>query len=143
VADAVLRMRVIDQPSAFCQHYAGDADGPVTPFGFDMGPFGVEAEYLRFHCPERTARLTQVLDYFHGIKVGRCRLNLRNPSLKATGTKRLKLRHDEPLSSSSFQFKLRRFIQAAVVEDHMVFRWERDAGKGLHSSTSQLNLSRS
>ena len=22
----------------------------------------------RFHCPERTARLTQVLDYFHGMK---------------------------------------------------------------------------
>jgi hypothetical protein len=47
----------------------------------------VEAEYLRFYCPERTARLTQVLDYFHGIK-------------------------------------------AAVAEDHMVFRWERDAGFG-------------
>ena len=50
------------------RYYAGDADGPVTPFGFEMGPFGVEAEYLRFHCPERTARLTQVLDYFHGMK---------------------------------------------------------------------------
>ena len=67
-ADAILRLRVSDHPSPFCLHYSGDADGPVTPFGFEMGPFGVEAEYLRFHCPERTGRLTQVLDYFHGIK---------------------------------------------------------------------------
>ena len=28
----------------------------------------MEAEYLRFHCPERTGRLTQVLDYFHGVE---------------------------------------------------------------------------
>ena len=54
----------------FCEHYSGDADGPVTPFGFEMGPFAVEAEYLRFHCPERTARLTQTLDYFHGMQGG-------------------------------------------------------------------------
>ena len=67
-ADAILRLRVNDHPSPFCLHYSGDADGPVAPFGFEMGPFGVEAEYLRFHCPERTGRLTQVLDYFHGIK---------------------------------------------------------------------------
>ena len=68
IADAVLRLRVVDHPSPFCQHYAGDADGPTAPFGFEMGPFAVEAEYLRFHCPERTARLTQVMDYFHGMR---------------------------------------------------------------------------
>ena len=68
IADAVMRLRVTDHPSPFCTHYAGEADGPVSPFGFEMGPFGVEAEYLRFHCPERTGRLTQVLDYFHGMK---------------------------------------------------------------------------
>ena len=68
IADAVLRLRVTDHPSPFCLHYSGDADGPVRPFGFEMGPFGVEAEYLRFHCPERTGRLTQVLDYFHGVE---------------------------------------------------------------------------
>ena len=37
IADAVLRLRV-DHPSPFCQHYAGDADGPTAPFGFEMGP---------------------------------------------------------------------------------------------------------
>ena len=68
VADAVVRLRVSDHPSVFCEHYAGAADGPVEPFGFEMGPFAVEAEYLRFHCPERTARLTQTLDYFHGMR---------------------------------------------------------------------------
>jgi hypothetical protein len=68
IADAVLRLRVTDHPSVFCEHYAGTADGPCLPFGFEMGPFVVEAEYLRFHCPERTARLTQTLDYFHGMR---------------------------------------------------------------------------
>jgi len=68
IADAVLRLRVDDAPSAFMQHYAGYAEGPVTAFGFDIGPFAVEAEYLRFHCPERTSRLTQTLDYFHSLK---------------------------------------------------------------------------
>jgi len=68
IADATLRLRVDDAPSAFIQHYAGYAEGPITPFGFEIGPFAVEAEYLRFHCPERTSRLTQILDYFHSLK---------------------------------------------------------------------------
>ena len=50
------------------QHYAGYAQGPISAFGFEIGPFAVEAEYWRFHCPERTIRLTQTLDYFHSLK---------------------------------------------------------------------------
>ena len=68
VADAAVRMRISDGASVFAAHYAGDALGPIEPFGFEMGPFAVEAEYLRFHCPERTARLTHVLDYFHAVR---------------------------------------------------------------------------
>jgi len=68
IADATLRLKVADAPSAFIQHYAGYAEGPISAFGFEIGPFAVEAEYLRFHCPERTARLTQILDYFHSLK---------------------------------------------------------------------------
>ena len=68
IADATLRLKVADAPSAFAQHYAGYAEGPISAFGFEIGPFAVEAEYLRFHCPERTVRLTQTLDYFYSIK---------------------------------------------------------------------------
>jgi hypothetical protein len=32
--------------------------------------------------------------------------------LKAPGTKRLKLKHDEPLSGSAFKFNLRRYTKA-------------------------------
>ena len=51
IADAVLRLRVADHPSPFCEHYAGDADGPVRPFGFEMGPFVVEAEFYGSTAP--------------------------------------------------------------------------------------------
>jgi len=56
------------------------------------------------------------------------------PTLKAPGSKRLKLKYDELPSNSAFIFNLRRYIQenfALTV-----------AGRGLHSSTSQLNVSR-
>ena len=106
------------------------------------------------------------------------------PTLKAPGTKRLKLNFDEPLSNVAFNFNLRRYIMAlgtrclhhragavaasmgkqshgddsddgaagvdrtALLEDlyEAEARWQGAvrglAGRGLHSSTSQLNLSR-
>ena len=54
------------------------------------------------------------------------------PTLKAPGTKRLKLKCDEPLSNFAFNFNLRRYN--LVTAD--------DFGRGLHSSPFQLNLSR-
>ena len=67
ITDATLRMKPCDFPSVFCEHYDGVNEGPTTLFGFDTGPFAVEAEYLRFHCPERMTKLTKVLDYFHSL----------------------------------------------------------------------------
>eukprot|EP00667_Euglena_gracilis_P000067 EG_transcript_67 len=64
ITDAVLRVRACDVPSLFCLHYAGQAEGPVQPFGFDVGNFAVESEYLRFASPELNTVRTQVLDYF-------------------------------------------------------------------------------
>ena len=73
------------------------------------------------------------------------------PTLKAPGFKRLKLRSGKPLSSFAFKVNLRRYIKAGAVfrppspgspylrgtaaADHF-------SGRGLQSSTSQLNLSR-
>jgi hypothetical protein len=54
-------------------------------------------------------------------QVGRCRLTLSKPKLKAPGTERLKLEYDEPLSSFAFTFNLRRYTQAAwsVPDPHL------------------------
>jgi hypothetical protein len=38
-------------------------------------------------------------------------IDFMKPTLKAPGTKRSKLKHDEPLSSSAFKFNLRRYNQ--------------------------------
>jgi len=95
------------------------------------------------------------------------------PTLKARGTKRLKLRYDELLSSFAFNLNLRRYDMAFQKYCNMdqslftrfvrlgtpyielnaqgrarpeladLYSWRyRALGRGLHSSTSQLNLSR-
>ena len=67
VADAVLRRTACDVPSWFCRHYAGDADGPTTPFGFDMGLYDVESQFSAFVEPNLAVARTAVLDYFASI----------------------------------------------------------------------------
>ena len=64
IADAVIRMVACDRPSKFSLHYAGDVDGPVFPFGFDMGYYSLESEHACFTEPELTIKRTQLLDYF-------------------------------------------------------------------------------
>jgi len=63
-----------------------------------------------------------------------------DPVLKAPATKRLKLKVDELLSSSAFEFNLRRYIKG-LPATHGTTKKHRAHGRGLHSSTSQLNLS--
>jgi hypothetical protein len=67
------------------------------------------------------------------------------PMLKAPGYMLLKLRYDGPGSIFAFTFKLRRYTRGGVCS--VPSTWVRAAtggttGRGLHSSTSQLNLSR-
>ena len=45
-------------------------------------------------------------------KVGRCRLTVSKPELKAPWYHRLKLEYDEPLSNFPFNFDLRRYTKA-------------------------------
>jgi hypothetical protein len=54
----------------------------------------------------------------------------------------LKLKYDEPLSNVAFKFSLRRYNLAAVIDARASELGRRYTGRGLHSSTSQLNLSR-
>jgi len=69
------------------------------------------------------------------------------PTLKAPGTKRLKVKCDESLSNFAFNFNLRRYSVFLYLDRTHVATvsgtrslW--DMGRGLHSSTFQLNLSR-
>jgi hypothetical protein len=64
ICDAALRKIAVDIPSVVSLHYSGRAMGPIHPFGFDMGKFAIESEYLQFTTPETVAARTQVLDYF-------------------------------------------------------------------------------
>lgn len=68
ICDATMRKTACDIPSYSSLHYAGTAKGPVKPFGFDLGNFAEESEYLKFSTPETTAARTQVLDYFFQLK---------------------------------------------------------------------------
>lgn len=68
VCDALLRKIAVDVPAQYALHYAGKAPGPCLPFGFQLGNFAEESEFLKFSNPEATAARTQVLDYFHEMK---------------------------------------------------------------------------
>jgi hypothetical protein len=68
VCDAALRKVACDIPSQTSLHYSGRANGPLHPFGFDIGTFEEESEYLKLSTPEAAVVRTQVLDYFHQMK---------------------------------------------------------------------------
>ena len=68
VCDAALRKIACDIPSQSSLHYSGRAKGPIHPFGFELGTFEEESEYLKLSFPESAVARTQVLDYFHQMK---------------------------------------------------------------------------
>jgi hypothetical protein len=68
ICDALMRKIACDIPSQSSLHYAGKAKGPIQPFGFDIGTFEDESEYLKLSTPEAAVARTQVLDYFHQMK---------------------------------------------------------------------------
>jgi len=66
------------------------------------------------------------------------------PTLKAPESKRSKLEHEKTLPNFGFKFELRRYIQVAAIVSNLPFgRRVSVGGRGLHSHTAQLNLSRS
>jgi hypothetical protein len=68
ICDAVMRKIACDIPAQSSLHYSGVAKGPVKPFGFSLGGFREESEYLKFVKPESMSARTQVLDYFHQLE---------------------------------------------------------------------------
>ena len=65
VSDAIMRIAACDDPSVLSLHYSGEADGPVQPYGFQMGHFERETETAVFSDPELITARTQILDYFY------------------------------------------------------------------------------
>ena len=66
------------------------------------------------------------------------------PKFKAPGTKQLKISNDGPLSNVAFNFNLHRYNTEVALEPAGGAQLAVDVtpGRGLHSSTSVLNLSR-
>lgn len=65
IADTLLRQRAHDTPSLLSRHYAGTAEGPVSPFCIEFGAYAEESQNSLFTSPEAAIARTQVLDYFH------------------------------------------------------------------------------
>lgn len=52
VVDAIFRKVAFDIPCQASMHYSGEAIGPVQPFGFEVGQFVEESEFLIFPTAE-------------------------------------------------------------------------------------------
>jgi hypothetical protein len=63
-----------------------------------------------------------------------------NPTLKAPGTKRSKLKHDYLLSSFAFNFILRRYTKECAARQSIMLAHY--IGRGLNSSSFELKMSR-
>lgn len=76
VADAICRVKCVDDPSAFCLHYSGLCEGPTEAFGIEAGSYASLGSNLPIYDPVICALRFRCLDY------------LRNLTLKDDGTKR-------------------------------------------------------
>jgi hypothetical protein len=79
-----------------------------------------------FHKGNQKTQLKNTEHMLIVEKVGRCKLNPMKPMLKATGTRRLKLECDEPLSNFAFNFNLRRYKKA--IREEVAQRAAAEAG---------------
>jgi len=69
VADAIARVKCVDDPSPFSLHYSGLNEGPTRPFGFESGSFETLAKNLPIYDPNMTALRFQCLDYMRGMTI--------------------------------------------------------------------------
>ena len=69
VADAIARVKCVDDPSPFSLHYSGLNEGPTRPFGFESGSFETLAKNLPIYDPQLTALRFQCLDYMRGMTI--------------------------------------------------------------------------
>lgn len=68
ITDCVLRTRACDIPSLLSLHYSGQAEGPVSAFGFDAGYFRLESDNAKLADPYLQIVRSQCLDYFTQVR---------------------------------------------------------------------------
>jgi hypothetical protein len=66
VADAICRVKAVDDPSTFALHYSGLCEGPTRPFGIQAGAFDTLASNLPIYDPNICSLRFQCLDYLRG-----------------------------------------------------------------------------
>ena len=69
IADAISRVKAVDDPSPFSLHYSGECEGPTQAFGIEAGSFESLAANLPIYDPHYTSLRFQCLDYMRGISV--------------------------------------------------------------------------
>lgn len=69
VADAICRVKAVDDPSTFALHYSGLCEGPTQPFGIQAGAFDTLASNLPIYDPNICSLRFQCLDYLRGRTV--------------------------------------------------------------------------
>ncbi|KAK1937540.1 hypothetical protein X943_002698 [Babesia divergens] len=68
ITDALIRKIAIDTPSHVSLLYSGKGNGPISPFGFTLGNFGMESCYYSLTDPLAVIARTQILDYFESVE---------------------------------------------------------------------------
>jgi hypothetical protein len=67
VADAICRVKAVDDPSQFALHYSGLCEGPTGAFGIEAGSFDTLASNLPIYDPNICSLRFQCLDYLRGL----------------------------------------------------------------------------
>jgi len=89
VADAIGRVKAVDDPSAFALHYSGLCEGPTQQFGIEAGSFESLASNLPIYDPNLCSLRFQCLDYLRGSTLrrdGTFNLTIFNFDLDDTST---------------------------------------------------------
>ena len=75
IADAICRVKAVDDPSAFALHYSGLCEGPTQAFAIEAGSFDTLGSNLPIYDPNLCSLRFRCLDYLrsmtfneHGVK---------------------------------------------------------------------------
>lgn len=63
VADAICRVKAVDDPSVFALHYSGMCEGPTKPFAIEAGSFDTLGSNLPIYDPNLCSLRFRCLDY--------------------------------------------------------------------------------
>ena len=69
VADAICRVKAVDDPSTFALHYSGLCEGPTQPFAIEAGSFDTLGSNLPIYDPNLCSLRFRCLDYLRELSV--------------------------------------------------------------------------